>query len=185
MKLIVGLGNPGRRYAKHRHNIGFWVVDQIAALNDISVNTRTFGAKIGKGKFVNKSVILAKPQKFMNLSGIVVAPLLGYYKCSLEDLIVIHDDIDLEVSRMKLTKGSGHGGHNGVKSIIDELGSPDFYRVRVGVGRPPQGVDPADYVLHPFSKGELADIEKVIKETTEAIEILIKKGLTEAQQKYH
>lgn len=185
MKLIVGLGNPGRRYAKHRHNIGFWVIDQIAKQYDISVKTRAFGAKIGKGVFNNEPVILAKPQKFMNLSGIVVAPLLGYYKCSLKDLIVIHDDIDLGVGRMKLALGSGHGGHNGVRSIIEELGSPDFYRVRIGVGRPPEDVDSADYVLHPFSKGESEDAQKVTAQAAEAVEILIKKGLTEAQQKYH
>lgn len=185
MKLIVGLGNPGRTYAKHRHNVGFWVVDEAARRCGINVGKKAFGAKIGSGKIEKVPVVLAKPQKFMNLSGAVVSPLLGYYRCSLKELIVVHDDIDLAVGRLKFAIGSGHGGHNGVRSIIDELGSPDFYRVRVGVGRPPEGMDPADYVLHRFVKEETDLIEKAVADAAEAIGIFITEGLAAVQQKYH
>ena len=185
MKLIVGLGNPGRAYAKHRHNIGFVVVDKISGCAGIAVTRKAFGAKIGQGTTCDMPVLLAKPQTFMNLSGTVVSPLLGYYRCSLEDLIVIHDDIDLAVGRLKVGFGSGHGGHNGIRSIMEELGSPDFYRIRIGVGRPPDGVDPADYVLHPFPKEELEQIEEVTAQAATAVEELITKGLQFVQQKYH
>jgi PTH1 family peptidyl-tRNA hydrolase len=185
MKLICGLGNPGRAYAKHRHNIGFKVVDELAKRHDVAVEKKAFGAKIGSGSLSKGPVIFAKPQTFMNLSGTAVSPLFGYYRCSLEDLIVVHDDIDLEVGRIKIAKGSGHGGHNGVKSIIDELGRNDFYRVRVGVGRPPEGMDPADYVLNPFTKEDAAKLEEMVAQAADAVEILIEKGLQLAQQKFH
>jgi PTH1 family peptidyl-tRNA hydrolase len=185
MKLIVGLGNPGRAYSKHRHNIGFAIVDELAGRHHIAISKKAFEAKIGEGKVVNVKAILAKPQIFMNLSGRAVAPLMGYFRCSLEDVIVIHDDIDLAVGRLKFGLGSGHGGHNGIRSIIEELGSPDFYRVRVGVGRPPVDVDPADYVLHPFRKEERRQIQEVIVQTATAVEELITEGLQFVQQKYH
>jgi len=185
MKLIVGLGNPGRAYAKHRHNIGFFVIDEISGRANIAVTKKAFGAKIGQGKLSSVPVLFAKPQTFMNLSGTAVSPLLGYYRCYLKDLIVIHDDIDLAVGRIKIGFGSGHGGHNGIRSIIEELGSPDFYRIRIGVGRPPEGVDSADYVLHPFPKEERKQVEDVIRRAATAVEYLIEKGLQFAQQKYH
>ncbi len=185
MKLICGLGNPGRSYARHRHNIGFKVIDELAVRSNIPVTKRAFGAKIGSGSVAGEAAVLAKPQTFMNLSGTVVSPLKGYYKCSLEDLIVVHDDIDLDVGRLKITKGSGHGGHNGVRSIIEEIGSPDFYRIRVGVGRPPEGIDPADYVLHPFSKDESVELGSLVAKAADAVEDLIIKGMAFAQQKYH
>ncbi len=185
MKLICGLGNPGRAYAKHRHNIGFLIVDELAGRLGIEISKKAFGAKMGIGKFDGEPVILAKPQTFMNLSGNAVSPLAGFYKCSFKDLIVIHDDIDLDAGRLKLSLGSGHGGHNGVKSIIDELGGNGFYRIRVGVGRPPAGMDPADYVLHPFSKEEKEKVQEIVAEAANAVEELIKKGLESAQQKYH
>jgi len=185
MKFICGLGNPGRAYAKHRHNIGFKIIDELARRHDIDVAKKAFKAKIGFGSIADVDVLLAKPQTFMNLSGAAVSPLIGFYKCSFKDLIVVHDDIDLDVGRLKLAAGSGHGGHNGVKSIIDELGSSDFYRVRIGVGRPPVNIDPADYVLHPFHKEEREMVEKIIGQAADAVEELIKVGLQAAQQKYH
>lgn len=185
MKLVCGLGNPGRAYAKHRHNIGFHIIDELAKRHDIPVAKKAFAAKVGIGKIADEQIVLAKPQTFMNLSGNAVSPLFGYYKCSFKDLIVIHDDIDLDVGRLKLASGSGHGGHNGVRSIIEELGGNGFYRVRVGVGRPPAGIDPADYVLHPFHKEEKKKILEIVVEAADAVEELIKKGLEFAQQKYH
>jgi len=185
MKLIVGLGNPGRAYSKHRHNIGFAIIDELAERNNITVAKKAFEAKIGEGKVANVKVILAKPQTFMNLSGRAVAPLMGYFRCSLEDVIIVHDDIDLAVGRLKFGIGSGHGGHNGIRSIIEELDSPDFYRVRVGVGRPLVDIDPADYVLHPFHKDEKKQIEEAMVLAATAVEELITKGLQFVQQKYH
>ncbi len=185
MILIVGLGNPGRSYAKHRHNVGFWVVDEVACRYKIEMNTKAFGAVIGTGSIGGIPVVLAKPQKYMNLSGMVVSPIMGYFRCSLEELVVIHDDIDLEVGRLKFVKGAGHGGHNGVKSIIDEIGSNDFYRVRIGVGRPPEGIDAADYVLRKFSKKEEKPIKKAVADAAEAVSILIRNGLATVQQRYH
>jgi PTH1 family peptidyl-tRNA hydrolase len=185
VKLIVGLGNPGRAYAKHRHNIGFLIVENIGECHDITISKKAFGAKIGRGSIDDTPVLLAKPQTFMNLSGTAVSPLMGYYRCSLEDVIVIHDDIDLPLGRIKIAVGSGHGGHNGVRSIIEELGSPEFYRVRVGVGRPPEGTDSADYVLQPFSKDEKDQVPDVVEEASAAVENLIEKGLQFVQQKYH
>jgi PTH1 family peptidyl-tRNA hydrolase len=185
MKLVCGLGNPGRAYSRHRHNIGFKVIDELAKRYDVTIAKKAFGAKIGSGSMFNGPVIFAKPQTFMNLSGSAVSPLYGYYKCSLEDLIVVHDDIDLEVGRIKIAKGSGHGGHNGVRSIIEDLGASDFYRVRVGVGRPPVGTDPADYVLSPFSKEEAQRLDDMVSQAADAVEILIEKGLQLAQQRFH
>ena len=121
----------------------------------------------------------------MNLSGDAVQPLLGYYKLSHEDLIVVHDDVDIELGKLKLAYEAGHGGHNGIRSIIDNLGVNDFYRVRLGVGRPPGLIDTADYVLHPFSDDELETSNNLVKDGSEAIKILIEKGLKEAQQKFH
>jgi PTH1 family peptidyl-tRNA hydrolase len=186
VKLIVGLGNPGRSYSKHRHNVGFRVVDLLGERHGISIDKRSFGALVGTGSIHGQEVLLAKPQTFMNLSGDAVAPLVGYYKLEPEHLIVVHDDIDLDLGVLKIVKGAGDGGHNGVRSIIGALGSKEFYRVRVGIGRSPPGVDPADYVLAPFDeRGEAGDAASSIERAGEAVETLIKEGLSEAQQRYH
>ena len=185
MKLIAGLGNPGRSYSRHRHNVGFMVVDALAAKHDIGVEKKSFGALIGSGVAAGESVILAKPQKYMNLSGEPVATLLRYYKLDADSLIVVHDDIDIECGRIKVMRSAGSGGHNGISSIIDVLGHKDFIRVRVGVGRPPEYVDGADYVLAPIAKDQKEAMEKAIGLAADAVETIIEKGLTEAQQKYH
>lgn len=186
MKLIVGLGNPGRSYSKHRHNVGFQVVDLLGRRYDISIEKRSFGALVGSGGIEGQEVLLAKPQTFMNLSGDAVGPLVGYHGVELEHLIVVHDDIDLDLGVLKIAKGAGDGGHNGVRSIIEALNSKDFYRVRVGIGRPAPGVDAADYVLTPFDEGnETDDAASCIERAGKAVETLIKEGLSEAQQRYH
>lgn len=185
MKLIVGLGNPGRTYVAHRHNVGFSVVDLLAGRFGIEVNKRSFGALVGKGAFEGEDVLLAKPQTFMNLSGDAVGPLFRYYKLSLEQLIVIHDDIDIDFGKLKLARGAGHGGHNGVRSIVETLGENAFYRVRIGVGRPPANMDAADYVLQVFGEDEIEDAAKLIEDAADATETLMTKGLEAAQQKYH
>lgn len=185
MKLIVGLGNPGRTYAKHRHNIGFMVIDELASRYGISMRKRAFDAKVGKGSISDVDVLLAKPQTYMNRSGYSVGPLIGFYKCAAEDLIVVHDDIDIALGKIKIAKGAGHGGHNGIKSIMEEIPNIAFLRVRVGVGRPPEYMDAADYVLQAFSKEEKDIKEDLIVRATNAVEDLLKYKLIEVQQKYH
>ncbi len=185
MKLIAGLGNPGRSYSRHRHNVGFMVVDALAARHDIGVGKKSFGALIGSGAVAGESVILAKPQKYMNLSGEPVATLLRYYKLGADSLIVVHDDLDIECGRIKVMKGAGPGGHNGISSIIDELGHKDFIRVRIGVGRSPENMDGADYVLSPISKDQKEAMGRAIEDAADAVELIIEKGLETAQQKFH
>ena len=185
MKLIAGLGNPGRTHARQRHNVGFQVIDLLGQRHDIAVEKRSFGALVGKGVIEGEAVLLVKPQTFMNLSGESVQPILGYYRLSMEDLIVVHDDLDLDVGSIKVMTGAGAGGHNGVRSIIGRLSGKDFCRVRSGVGRPPAGWDPANFVLTKFSETELKTAEALIEQSADAVEMLIKEGLCATQQKYH
>jgi len=132
MRLIIGLGNPGIKYQGTRHNIGFMVVDKITA--DFNFKS-IFNAEISKKIFRDQKIIIVKPQTFMNLSGDAVMPIMGFYKLSPSDLVVIHDDIDMEFGKIRVSLDQGHGGHNGVRSIIDSLGTSEFYRIRIGVGR--------------------------------------------------
>jgi PTH1 family peptidyl-tRNA hydrolase len=185
VKLIAGLGNPGRKYSRHRHNVGFFVVDELARRHGIEGGRRSFEAQVGSGSIAGKSVLLVKPETFMNLSGEAVGPLLRYYRLSLGDLIVVHDDLDIEPGRLKLVKAAGHGGHNGVASIIEVLGDNAFTRVRVGIGRPPEGIDGANYVLSPFGTEEGAVMEAAVGRAADAVEMILAKGLAAAQQAYH
>lgn len=161
------------------------VVDELARRHDIGVGKKSFGALTGNGAFAGESVVLVKPQRYMNLSGEPVVALLRYFKLGADQLIVVHDDIDIECGRIKLAGGAGHGGHNGVRSIIDALGHKDFLRVRIGVGRPPAGMEGADYVLAPIPKDQRDAMEKAIALAADAVELMVERGLSEAQQKYH
>ena len=146
MKVIVGLGNPGKKYDNTRHNIGFEALDYIADKEGISINTGKHKALIGTGYMGGEKVLLVKPQTFMNLSGESLRPIMDFYKLEPEDFIIIHDDIDLDVGRLRIRRKGSAGGHNGLKSIISHLGSMDFPRVKIGVGEKPKGYDLADYV---------------------------------------
>ncbi|MFA5811589.1 MAG: aminoacyl-tRNA hydrolase [bacterium] len=185
MKLIAGLGNPGRTYARHRHNVGFLTLDELARRHGIEMRKRSFGALIGSGSIDGESVLLAKPETYMNLSGESVGPLLGYYRLGADSLIVVHDDLDIDLGRMKLARAAGHGGHNGVRSIMETTGTGDFTRVRIGIGRPPVGMDGANYVLAPFTEQEQETISEAIMRAADAVEMIISEGLAKAQQKYH
>ena len=154
MKVIVGLGNPGKKYDNTRHNIGFEALDYIADKEGISINTGKHKALIGTGYMGGEKVLLVKPQTFMNLSGESLRPIMDFYKLEPEDFIIIHDDIDLDVGRLRIRRKGSAGGHNGLKSIISHLGSMDFPRVKIGVGEKPKGYDLADYVLGHFTKEE-------------------------------
>ena len=169
MKVIVGLGNPGREYEMTRHNVGFWAIDRLADEWGIALNQGKFKGLMGEGRVGTEKVILVKPLTYMNLSGECVAPLLNFYKLDAEeDLLVIYDDLDLPCGKIRLrTKGSA-GGHNGIKSLIAHLGTQEFKRIKVGVDRPEPGRKVADYVLSTFLPEQKADVDEAVKRAVEA-----------------
>jgi PTH1 family peptidyl-tRNA hydrolase len=154
VKLLVGLGNPGFRYADTRHNAGFWVIDKVAAEHGIAVTRRQHEAMIGSGQIGDAKVVLAKPQTFMNLSGRSAVALARFYKIDPADVLVIYDELELEPGRLRLRGSGSAGGHNGMKSVIGSFTTEDVPRLRVGIGRPPGHVPAADYVLRPPEKSE-------------------------------
>ena len=178
-KLIVGLGNPGPQYSWTRHNAGFMVLDRLSRLSDIPVTRKAFSGLAGDGNWAGERVYLLKPQTFMNLSGRSVAEALRFYKLSLSDHIVIHDDLDIPFGNVKLKEGGGHGGHNGLRSLAQELGSSDYARVRVGIGRPLHG-DVVNYVLSSFAKDEMDALLEVLDGALDALEMLLKEGMPKA-----
>ncbi|MBM7646462.1 PTH1 family peptidyl-tRNA hydrolase [Scopulibacillus daqui] len=168
MKLIVGLGNPGSKYEHTRHNIGFEVIDALSEQHQLPLTKTKFNALYGKGKINNEDVLLVKPLTYMNLSGEAVAPLMNFYKLSMDDLLVIYDDMDLAVGKIRLRQKGSAGGHNGIKSLIAHLGTQDFKRIRVGIGRPDGRQPVIDYVLQRFGEDEMDTISQVIKKAQEA-----------------
>ncbi len=193
MKLIVGLGNPGRTYAHNRHNIGFMCLRHFARTQGIRLDKKQGQARTGTGKVSGSEVIVARPQTHMNLSGQAVSRLVNRFKISPDDLFVIHDDLDLPPGKIRLRRGGSSGGHNGIDSIITHLGSADFIRIRVGIGRPPlvegsarnKEAEIIDYVLSDFTSEELKTMNKVIPEVSEAILCLLGEGLITAMNKYN
>jgi PTH1 family peptidyl-tRNA hydrolase len=185
VKLVVGLGNPGMRYRCNRHNAGFLVVDHLALQYDISIGQTLFDAHIGKGKIAGNAVLLAKPQTFMNLSGMAVGKLADYYRIELEELIVVHDDLDLPFQTIRLKAGGGHGGHKGLISIIDHLGVSDFLRVRLGIGRPEHKSMVEGYVLSPFSEEETTVLPPLLRIAGEAVADIISSGIRAAMEQHH
>ena len=183
--LIVGLGNPGSRYAATRHNVGFQVVDQVSKTFGITLGKVKSKAIIGEGKLDDKKVILAKPQTFMNLSGQAVAALARFYKVPVENMVVIHDDLDLPLGTLRIRPGGGAGGQKGVLSIIEQLGTPDFARIRFGIGRPPGRMDPKDYVLENFLPKEQELAEFTILTARDAVISFIGAGLELTMNKYN
>jgi len=186
MWLIVGLGNPGNQYSLTRHNIGFMAVDYLAkGLGNPPVKNQ-FKAEIFQTKIGDHQVILCKPQTFMNLSGESVQPLLGFYKIPMDHLIVMHDEIDQPYGQMKIQKNRGHGGHNGIKSISGLLGSADYIRLRLGVGRPENpNIPVADYVLNKFTQDEFAKIPDFLNKAGDAVEAILLDGIQKASTKFN
>jgi len=178
--LIVGLGNPGLAYRHNRHNVGFMVAEALAEKIDIPLKRVKFKAQIGNGKYEGIPVIIAKPLTFMNNSGEAVAPLVRYFKVPLERLLVIHDDMDLPLGTLRMRPSGGSAGHNGMLSIFDKLGTNDIPRLRVGIGRPPGRMDPADYVLQDFPKSDEELLKMVIGQACEAALAFITTGLEKA-----
>jgi PTH1 family peptidyl-tRNA hydrolase len=185
MHLVVGLGNPGPQYADNRHNLGFMVVDELARRGRAGSPKTKFGAEILEATVAGNRVLLCKPQEYMNVSGQAVARVAGFWKINLTDTIVVHDELDVPFERMKLGAGGGPGGHNGIKSLISSLGDPGFTRVRVGIGRPAPGRDAADYVLADFSRAETAVLPDVIARAADAVETIVKEGLTTAMNRFN
>lgn len=182
--LIAGLGNPGSRYRDNRHNIGFMVVDRLSERTDIEIGRLQKKALVGTGWFVQKRIILVKPQTNMNLSGTSLGPLINYYKIPLPNLLVVYDEIDLPFGAIRLRERGGSGGHNGMKSIIAVLGS-GFPRLRLGVGRPPGKMEPAAYVLQDFQKEELPVVEEIIERSVLAIETYLIDGIDIAMTRFN
>jgi len=184
--LVVGLGNPGDNYARTRHNLGFMVADLFAArLGSKFKAHKRSGAEVASGRLAGHSVLLAKPRCFMNESGRQVGPLAKFYSVAPADVIVIHDDLDLEFGIIRLKIGGGEGGHNGLRSVATALATKDFQRVRIGIGRPPGRKDPAAFVLENFTAAERAEVPTVCEQAADATELLIELGLEPAQNRVH
>lgn len=184
--VIVGLGNPGSRYEKTRHNVGAMAVDHLAGrLGEKFKTHKKSGAQVAVGRLGGTSVVLAKPTCFMNESGRQVGPLAAFYSTGPESLIAVHDELDIDFGAVRLKRGGGEGGHNGLRSISQALGSKDYLRVRLGVGRPPGRQDPADFVLKPFSSTERPDVPLLLENAADAIELLISRSLEDAQNQVH
>ena len=185
MKLIVGLGNPGKEYAGSRHNLGFRCINHLAKAHGIGIDKRQCQAQLGVGRIAGVQVVLGKPRTYMNLSGKSVHMMMDRFKAKREDIVVIHDDLDLPLGRIRFYANGGPGGHKGVESIIAALGSRDFIRIRIGVGRPPPGMDPVDYVLLDFSPTDRLLIEEAIAKVGEAMPFMLKEGLAAAMNKFN
>ena len=180
MKLIVGLGNPGFIYRHGRHNIGFLVVKRLAKLHKISLkkDRQTFSIT-GKGKIDGQGLILAMPVTFMNLSGVAVVSLLKKYRIDLDNLLIICDDIDLEFGRLKIKPSGSSGGHRGLKSIIDKIGSQEFSRLRMGIGRPLKSIKAAEYVLSAFNRREKTQLREILEMASSCCRLWVRKNITE------
>ena len=183
--MIVGLGNPGPVYRHTRHNFGFLALDELAEELNIQVKRLKFKAMIGEGRFGESKVVLVKPMTYMNESGRAVAPLLRYFKLPLSNLLVIHDDLDLPLGTLRLRPSGGTSGQRGMASIITHLGTQDFPRMRLGIGRPPGQMDPVDYVLKNFLPSENELLAIVLRTAVEASQNFIKEGLTQTMNKYN
>ena len=175
-KLIVGLGNPGPKYLWTRHNAGFIVLDRFSHLASISLTKKSFSGLCGEGSQHGQRLLLLKPQTFMNLSGRSVAEALRFHKLTCADLIVVHDDLDIPFGRVKVKEGGGHGGHNGLRSLLQELGGGQFVRVRVGIGRPLHG-DAVNYVLTNFNAEEMSGLPQVVDGVVDLLEMLMAEGV--------
>jgi PTH1 family peptidyl-tRNA hydrolase len=186
MKLIVGLGNPGREYAGTRHNIGFMVVDRLASVLGVTVEGKMCKALVGQGRINGEKVVLAKPQTYMNLSGDAVGALVNWFKLTAADLLVIYDDLDLASGKLRLRAGGGSGGHKGMQSIIQALGTDGFPRVRVGIGRPPEpGYATADYVLGHISNDEATVLKEALSLASDAVVCTVREGIERAMNLFN
>ncbi len=185
MRLIIGLGNPGKRYSLSRHNMGFLVLENLAKRASINIDSNKFDSCFGKGVISGVPVVVVKPQTFMNLSGISVGKLARFFKVDIEDVIVIHDDLDLSFNEIRVKEGGGDGGHKGLRSVIDHLGGLDFIRVRLGIGRPAQNERVEGYVLERFSEEEVKILPDIVTRASDAVVLAISSGTQAAMNKFN
>lgn len=183
--LIAGLGNPGCKHAANRHNFGFQCLDRLAEAHQLEFDVTRDSAKLAIGQIMERRVILAKPQTFVNLSGEAVGAVARFYKVEPSDVLVIYDDLDLPQGTIRLRPKGGSGGHNGIKSIIEHLATQDFARIRVGIGRPPGQMEPKAYVLQDWSEAEREAMEEVYGRVVSAVEALIREGVAEAMNRFN
>jgi PTH1 family peptidyl-tRNA hydrolase len=183
--LIVGLGNPGPGYAGNRHNAGFMVVDELARRVGGRFTAQKTGADVLEARLAGRRVVLARPRSFMNVSGPAVAATARYFKIPPTDVIVVHDDLDLDFGVLKLKRGGGEGGHNGLRSVSACLGTRDYLRVRFGIGRPPGRMDPADYVLRDFPPVQCEELALLVDRCADVVEQLLAQGLAATQNQVH
>jgi len=184
VKLIAGLGNPGDKYSNTRHNIGFMVTSALAKKNSVKSSFK-FDGLYGDYFLGGEKVIIFQPMKYMNRSGQPILKVMNYYDIEKEDILVIHDDLDLDLGKIRFRKKGSSGGHNGIKSIINRLGSQEFKRLKVGIGRPPENIPVTDYVLTKFSKDEKEILHNVIDDSVSAVELMLQKDLMKAMNKYN
>ena len=185
MKLVVGLGNPGRRYAHTRHNLGFRLLDRVADARGIRIGDDRCESLVGRGEWERETLVLAKPQTYMNHSGLAAAALLRRFRVQGEDLVVVYDDLDLPLGRLRVRCGGSAGGHRGLASILQHVAERDFVRLRLGIGRPPEGVDAVEYVLGRFSPEEQSALDEMLARAAEALETIILKGPVRAMEDYN
>jgi PTH1 family peptidyl-tRNA hydrolase len=183
--LIAGLGNPGKEYQNTRHNLGFLTLQALARRHRLSIEKRKFKSHYGLGEILAKKVILLTPLTYMNLSGLAVDSFLRYFQISSDDLIVIHDDLDLPWTRLRIANQGGAAGHKGILSIIDQIQTRAFIRIRMGISRPPENIPPESYVLEPFSAQERKDLPLLIDRACDGIEVIIEQGITTAMNRYN
>lgn len=184
MQLLVGLGNPGARYDRTRHNVGFKVVDRVASRCGAAVERKLFGALVGEGSVGGQKVMLVKPQQYMNVSGQAVVSIAGFYKVPVGEIVVAHDELDLPFGSVKIKVGGGHAGHNGIRDVHRAMGA-DFVRVRVGVNRPPAGWDTADYVLTSWTAEEAARLDPILDRAADAMESVVRDGAQRAMNTFN
>ncbi len=184
--LVVGLGNPGPQYATTRHNVGFMVADVLAdRMGETFKVHKKSGAEVATGRLAGRSVVLAKPRVYMNESGRQVGPLAKFYSIPVTDVVIIHDELDIDFGRIRLKAGGGVAGHNGLRSVGSALGSNDFQRVRVGIGRPPGQKSGASFVLEPFNSRERPELGTIVEQSADATELLLELGREPAQNTVH
>jgi PTH1 family peptidyl-tRNA hydrolase len=185
LKLLVGLGNPGPEYARTRHNVGFLVADEVARMAGAGFTLRKFGAEIAEAATGGEKFWIVKPQTYMNHSGEAVGAAMRFWKLDVTDLVVVHDDLELDSFRVQVKVGGGHAGHNGLKSVNAHVGSPDYARVRVGVGRPPAQVDPADWVLGRFARADDREVLDVVERGAAAARAVVVDGAAKAMNEFN
>jgi len=184
VKIIVGLGNPGTPYRMSRHNIGFQVVDRLAKISHLSIRTKRFRSLYETGCIDSEKVVLAKPMTFMNRSGEAVKKAADFFHLKVEDLVVVHDDLDLPFGGLRFKRRGGDGGHQGIRSVIECMGGNNFLRLKVGIGRPPEGMDPAEYVLDVFDDVEQSRLDQVLCRAAEGLRTMLLEGLEKAMDQF-